>query len=109
MAHQPALRPDPLPRPQPAQGPFALFKRFGKASDSDHLAELPATLAANGGGESSPDLALDLVLNEIIEQARVRPRQAGRQSRLKETEKWCGVPAPARARPSSVLPSIPKA
>jgi len=77
MAHQPALRPDPLPRPQPAQGPFALFKRFGKASDSDHLAELTATLAANGGGESSPDLALDLVLNEIIEQARVSTSASG--------------------------------
>jgi TonB family protein len=45
--------------------------------DADHLSELTATLAANGGGESSSDLALDLVLNEIVEQARVTTSASG--------------------------------
>ncbi len=37
-------------------------------SDSDVRA-LTSALAAGGGGSSSPDLALDLVLNQIVEQA----------------------------------------
>lgn len=45
--------------------------------DADHLSELTATLAANGGGDSSSDLALDLVLNEIVEQARVTTSASG--------------------------------
>lgn len=35
------------------------------------LAHLASTLAAHGGGAASSDLALDLVLNEIVEQARL--------------------------------------
>jgi len=34
-----------------------------------YLAELAATLASHGGGSSSGELALDLILNEIVEQA----------------------------------------
>jgi TonB family protein len=36
-----------------------------------YLAHLARTLAAHGGGSHSADLALDLVLNEIVEQARL--------------------------------------
>ena len=36
-----------------------------------YLAHLASTLAAHGGGSLSADLALDLVLNEIVEQARL--------------------------------------
>jgi TonB family protein len=36
-----------------------------------YLAHLASTLAAHGGGSHSADLALDLVLNEIVEQARL--------------------------------------
>src|SRR5215469_7572161 len=35
----------------------------------DEVRTLTSTLAANGGGSSSKDLALDLVLNQIVEQA----------------------------------------
>ena len=35
----------------------------------DEVRTLTGTLAANGGGSSSKDLALDLVLNQIVEQA----------------------------------------
>ena len=77
MAHQTALRPDPRPRPQPVETPSGK-KHSGRVSDtSNHLSELTATLAANGGGDSSSDLALDLVLNEIVEQARLTTSASG--------------------------------
>lgn len=41
------------------------------------LAELASTLAAHGGGTASLDLALDLVLNEVVEQARWSTGAAG--------------------------------
>jgi len=79
MAHQPSLSPDPQLRPQPVERPIAAaIKQFARVKDdSDHLAELTATLAANGGGDSAPDLALDLVLNEIVEQARLNTSASG--------------------------------
>jgi TonB family protein len=42
-----------------------------------YLARLASTLAAHGGGDSSSDLALDLVLNEIVEQARLATTATG--------------------------------
>lgn len=42
-----------------------------------YLARLASTLAAHGGGASSSDLALDLVLNEIVEQARLATTATG--------------------------------
>jgi TonB family protein len=39
-------------------------------SDPPKLARVAQTLAAHGGGALSPDLALDLVLNDVVEQAR---------------------------------------
>jgi hypothetical protein len=41
------------------------------------VAELARTLAAHGGGAESFDLALDLVLNEVVEQARLATGATG--------------------------------
>lgn len=42
----------------------------GLFAESPKLTTVAQTLAAHGGGELSVDLALDLVLNEVVEQAR---------------------------------------
>lgn len=44
---------------------------------SKDVSELAKTLAAVGGGELSADLALDLVLNEVVQQAREASRATG--------------------------------
>src|SRR5262245_56873584 len=71
------LRPDPsepdgpedVPsRPQPAVFPLDSGKR---------LSELASTLAPHLGGEVSAELALDLILNEIVEQARLATTATG--------------------------------
>jgi TonB family protein len=71
MAHQPTLRPDPG-RSQSADknksSPTGGLESI-EGSAGAYLAELAATLASHGGGPSSTDLALDLLLNEIVEQA----------------------------------------
>lgn len=56
---------DPLGESDPLQ---AELKVQHLPSDSEVRA-LTSALAAGGGGSSSPDLALDLVLNQIVEQA----------------------------------------
>jgi len=45
-------------------------------AESD-LTEVARTLVANGGGPASFDLALDLVLNEVVEQARLSTGATG--------------------------------
>jgi len=79
MAHQPMLLPDPSERPflpegscAPARGPEWLEEDSG-----NYLAELAAKLASHGGGESSADLALDLMLNKIVDQARLATAASG--------------------------------
>jgi len=70
MAHQPAIRPDPSSF-DPTDEPRNDLPR-SELDDQDPslvLAELARTLAQHGGGSSSADLALDLVLNEIVQQA----------------------------------------
>lgn len=42
----------------------------GVFTEPPNLTEVAQTLAAHGGGELSVDLALDLVLNDVVEQAR---------------------------------------
>jgi TonB family protein len=44
---------------------------------STEIQQVARTLAAHGGGEASLDLALDLVLNDIVEQARLATGAAG--------------------------------
>ncbi len=46
-------------------------------SESSNLSEVAHTLAAHGGGPVSVDLALDLVLNEVVEQARAATGATG--------------------------------
>src|SRR5215475_4322782 len=46
-------------------------------SDSSNLTQVAQTLAAHGGGAVSVELALDLVLNEVVEQARAATGATG--------------------------------
>ena len=78
-------RPDPFAPPQPSTAPISRPEPFGskpsgpKLRGPDNgqleeglsLAELATALSAHGGGVLSADLALDLVLNEIVEHARL--------------------------------------
>ena len=55
-------------------------ERVGDMAAGEHhsdVAELARTLAAHGGGAESFDLALDLVLNEVVEQARLATGATG--------------------------------
>ncbi|HZQ68798.1 MAG TPA: TonB family protein [Terriglobales bacterium] len=72
MAHQPAIRPD-VPPDDPADE-ARVDPQFGELDLEQEdpslvLAELARSLALKGGGNASADLALDLVLNEIVQQA----------------------------------------
>ncbi len=72
MAHHPTFPPDPSEHPRRAEGAVPSPARQSDWIEEDdilHLAELTATLASHGGGTHSADLALDLMLNEIVEQA----------------------------------------
>jgi len=60
--------------PDPIEHPSAELDCDAETDDLDagpYLAHLATTLAASGGAAVSADLALDLVLNEIVEQARL--------------------------------------
>ncbi len=66
----------PMSQPEPYRAPPNLDqKSHGEARDSaavqhpSDVAEVARTIAAHGGGTASFDLALDLVLNEVVEQA----------------------------------------
>jgi TonB family protein len=72
MAHHPISRPDPFNPPGPSAAPISLDPaEGGELADGLSLAELATALSAHGGGALSADLALDLVLNEIVEHARL--------------------------------------
>ena len=66
MAHQPILRPDDSEKPGAG---LPLLRDPANAETNYPLIELTKTLAAHGAGVSSADLALDLILNDIVEQA----------------------------------------
>ena len=80
MAHQPTLLPDPSEHSgraeEPVGSPDSQPERIDEGSGL-HLTELTATLASHGGGTHSADLALDLLLNEIVEQARLATTATG--------------------------------
>ncbi len=80
MAHQPMLLPDPSERPFLPEGSFAPARgpEWLEEDSGNYLAELAAKLASHGGGESSADLALDLMLNKIVDQARLSRRKRSR-------------------------------
>jgi TonB family protein len=67
MSESSSLEPDC--EQQPA-APEVLLEQEDRDA-GPYLALLASTLAANGGGALSADLALDLVLNQIVEQARL--------------------------------------
>ncbi len=70
MAHQPAIRPDPSSYDPPDEPRNAVESSDPETQDPSRvLAELARTLAQHGGGNSSANLAVDLVLNEIVQQA----------------------------------------
>jgi TonB family protein len=80
MAHQPTLLPDPSEHSGRTEEPTGSPDSHPEEIDESaglHLAELTATLASHGGGTHSADLALDLLLNEIVEQARLATTATG--------------------------------
>src|SRR5580700_11178137 len=84
--------------------------RVGDMAAGEHqsdVADLARTLAAHGGGAESFDLALDLVLNEVVEQARLATGATGPRLRCPDRERWCVVPPPARMLPTLVFGSRP--
>jgi TonB family protein len=70
MAYRPLSRPDPFDAPRPREVPASLGSPSG-LEDGASLSELANALSVHGGGALSADLALDLVLNEIVEHARL--------------------------------------
>src|ERR1700675_1882903 len=72
MAYRPMSRPDPFDPPRPSPAPIPLGgNEPNELEDGLSLSELATALSAHGGGALSADLALDLVLNEIVEHARL--------------------------------------
>src|SRR5207253_2879396 len=71
--------PDPSERPFLPEGSFAPARgpEWLEEDSGNYLAELAAKLASHGGGESSADLALDLMLNKIVDQARLATAASG--------------------------------
>ena len=71
MAHQPTWRSDLSEHAQSAAEKSSQPSEPAWIGEGGtvQLAELVATLASHGGGTASTDLALDLLLNEIVEQA----------------------------------------
>ncbi len=69
MAHRPIFRPDPLQPPQLAkEGSFSQSGPQWVDDDGGYLAELASRLASETDSDSG-DLALDLLLHQIVEQA----------------------------------------
>jgi TonB family protein len=65
-------RPDPFDALQPRSAPIPLDGNDrSELADGLSLAELATALSAHGGGALAADLALDLVLNEMVEHARL--------------------------------------
>src|SRR5579863_8098424 len=71
MAYRPMSQPDPFDPPRPSDAPIPLGGGQSSLEDGLSLAELATALSEHGGGFLSADLALDLVLNEIVEHARL--------------------------------------
>jgi TonB family protein len=94
MAHNPIFGSDPAkPASSPGEIPIenGAVPATGESAGSD-LAELAARFAAHGGGRVSPelstDLALEIVLNEIVEQACLATRASGAALVLERDGEW---------------------
>lgn len=68
MSHLRTLQPDPS---DPPEQPRATTDEQAERESAAFLTRLTNTLAEHGGGAVSADLAADLVLNQIVEQARM--------------------------------------
>jgi TonB family protein len=94
MAHNPISGPDP-PKPgssageRPVENAGSATVKMARGSD---LADLAAKVAAHGGGKVSPelsaDLALEIVLNEIVEQACLATGASGAALVLERDGEW---------------------
>src|SRR5579862_52519 len=70
MSQDPLLRPDSFrSKPSFDKKISALDKISPSSTNRNDLTRVAKTLAAFGGGEVAYDLALDLVLNEVVQQA----------------------------------------
>jgi TonB family protein len=78
MTHDPMLRPDSLNR-KPSWGERRVQQKptLFPVERRNELTDVAKTLAAHGGGAVAFDLALDLVLNEVVEQARTATNADG--------------------------------
>ena len=78
-----------------------LIEEDGTASAPD-VERLVDTLAANGGGDLSSDLALDILLNAIVDQARLATGASGAAIALvKDGEMVCRATAGPRTSAAS--------
>jgi len=78
MTLRPSLRPD-VPNDVPSQEEGASNHRNGSLGPGllEEITQVARTLSNAGGGDLSLDLALDLVLNDTVEQAREATRATG--------------------------------
>ncbi len=77
MTHHPMSPPDPFETPTGDENRSSPLAEPGPNRQESELAAIARTLAAHGGGATSFDLALDLVLNEVVEQARLATSATG--------------------------------
>jgi TonB family protein len=94
MAHNPIFGPDPA-KPASSGGERPVENAgsaTGEVARGTDLADLAARFAAHGGGRVSPelsaDLALEIVLNEIVEQACLATGASGAALVLKRDGEW---------------------
>ena len=107
MAHQPMLRPEGTmgighssesqPKPELTPASDAQESQWTD-TEPDDLSRLASTLAAHGGGVLSNDLALDLVLNEVVKHAcLVTGASAAAIALVRENEMVCRATTGAEA------------
>jgi hypothetical protein len=92
-AGSPETAPEAVPLPSPISG----TEDSPAASQESDFVQLVAKFAAHGGGkipaELSGELALDIVLNEIVEQACLATGANGAAIALHAATRWFVVPA----------------
>ena len=92
MAHHPMFEPDPE-NSASAAGKSGYGDGYSRTGGEDsELAQLAAKFTVHGGGRLSPelsaDLALELVLNEIVEQACLTTGASGAAIVVKRGDEW---------------------
>lgn len=69
MAHSPISRPDPFEPPEPNRAQEPGRARSDVSPTGPSLSQCLSALVVSGGGSVSAEVALDLVLNEVVERA----------------------------------------